>query len=70
MIVLQEVGTPQELKFIPREYNADRVVLHDEQKNTDTEILATFTQVEYYLKADIVFSLKEGRNYKIGRAHV
>jgi hypothetical protein len=65
MIVLQESGSAQELKFIPREYTADRFVLRDEQKNTETETLATFTESLYYLKTDVVFSLKEGRHYEL-----
>ena len=65
MIVLQESGSAQELKFIPREYTADRFVLRDEQKNTETETLATFTESLYYLKTNLVFSLKEGRNYEL-----
>jgi len=65
MIVLQEIATAQTLKFIPRSYVADRVIVKDEQTNTSVEILATFTQDSYYLKADITFSLKEGRFYFI-----
>ena len=65
MIVLQESASAQEIKFIPRSYSADRVVLKDEQKNTKVEILGTFTQDSYYLKSDIIFSLKQDRFYEL-----
>jgi hypothetical protein len=65
MIVLRPIETAQTLKFIPREYNATKVVLVDESTNTEVEINATFTQDKYYLTADIAFSLIEGRFYNL-----
>ncbi len=63
MIILTTSTNAQELKFIPRDYVADSIVLTDEQANTSTTISATFTKDGYYLKADISFSLVEGRFY-------
>lgn len=63
MIILTTSTNAQELKFIPRDYAADSIVLTDEQANTSTTISATFTKDGYYLKADISFSLVEGRFY-------
>jgi hypothetical protein len=65
MIVLKEQATPQTLKFIPRDYTATKVTLTDEQTNTSVDISGTFTQDKYYLKADLIFSLKVGRFYNI-----
>ena len=65
MIILKEQATSQTLKFIPREYAATKVTLTDEQTNTSVDISGTFTQDKYYLKADIIFDLKEGRFYFI-----
>ena len=65
MIVLKPIQTSQTLKFIPREYNANKIVLIDESTNTEVEIIATFTQDKYYLKSDIIFSLIEGRFYNL-----
>jgi len=65
MIILQETGASQELKFIPRSYAATKITLTDEQTNTSTDISTSFTQDSYYLKADTIFSLKEGRFYNI-----
>jgi len=65
MIVLRPINTPQKLKFIPREYNATKIVLVDESTNTQVEIDATFTQDKYYLTTDITFSLIEGRFYNL-----
>lgn len=65
MIVLRPIGTAQNLKFIPREYTATKVVLLDESTNTEVEIEASFTQDKYYLTSDIIFNLKEGRFYNL-----
>lgn len=63
MIILTTSTSSQELKFIPREFVADSIILTDEQANTSTTLSATFTKDGYYLKADISFSLVEGRFY-------
>ena len=63
MIVLRPIGTAQEIKFIPREYTATKVVLLDESTNTEVEIDATFIKEKYYLTSNIVFNLIEGRFY-------
>jgi hypothetical protein len=63
MIILTTDTNAQELKFIPRNYVADSIVLTDEQANTSTTIPATFTKDGYYLKADISFSLVQDRFY-------
>jgi hypothetical protein len=65
MIILKPIGTAQTLKFIPREYSATKVVLRDEITGTETEITGTFTQDDYYLTSDLVFSLSEGRFYNL-----
>ncbi len=63
MIILTTSTNAQELKFIPRDYVADSIVLTDEQANTSSTIAATFTKDGYYLKADISFTLVEDRFY-------
>ena len=63
MIILTTSTNAQELKFIPRQYAADSIVLTDEQANTSSTISATFTKDGYYLKADISFTLVEDRFY-------
>jgi hypothetical protein len=63
MIILTTSTSAQELKFIPRDYVADSIVLTDEQANTSSTISATFTKDGYYLKADISFTLVEDRFY-------
>jgi len=63
MIILTTSTNAQELKFIPRQYAADSIVLTDEQANTSSTISATFTKDGYYLKADISFALAEDRFY-------
>jgi hypothetical protein len=65
MIVLTTSTNAQELKFIPRNYAADSIVLTDEETNTSTTISATFTKESYYLKSDISFSLKKDKFYSL-----
>jgi len=65
MIILRPIGTAQTLKFIPRVYEATRIVLVDESTNTEVEILASFIKDKYYLKSDIIFNLIEDRFYNI-----
>ncbi len=65
MIVLRPIQTAQTLKFIPREYNATKVVLIDESTNKSIEIEATFIQNSYYLTSEIIFNLIEDRFYNL-----
>ena len=65
MIILTTSSSPQEFKFIPRDYVVDTdIELTDEQSNTTIYIQGyTFTKDGYYLKADIFFNLVEDRFY-------
>lgn len=65
MIILKPIGTAQTLKFIGREDVCDSIVLRDEQDNTEVTINATFSLLSYYLTADIIFDIKEGRFYNL-----
>jgi hypothetical protein len=65
MIILRPIGTAQALKFIPRVYEATRIVLVDESTNTEVEILASFLKDKYYLTSNIVFDLIEDRFYNL-----
>jgi len=49
MIILKEQSTAQTLKFIPRSYGADTIVLRNETTNEIQTISATFTLDSYYL---------------------
>ena len=63
MIILTTSTNAQELKFIPRDYAADSIVLTDEEANTSTSIDATFSKDSYYLRSNISFSLKKDKFY-------
>ena len=63
MIILTTSTNAQELKFIPRDYAADSIVLTDEEANTSTSIDAIFSKDSYYLKGNISFSLKKDKFY-------
>ena len=68
MIILTTSATSQELKFIPREYAANSIVITDQDTNTPVTYTGlTFTKDRYYLKGNVVFSplLIEGRFYTI-----
>lgn len=65
MIILREQGTPQTLKFIPRSYGADTIILRDETTNEIQTISATFTLDKYYLKTDATFELLENTFYNL-----
>lgn len=63
MIVLQETTNSQEVKFIPREYQADTIILRNETTDETTTYNITATQSGYYLVVDDVFTLKENNFY-------
>ena len=66
MIILSTSASSLPLRFIPREYNADKVVITDEDTNKSVEYTGlTFTEVAYYLDTNITFNpvLKEGTFY-------
>lgn len=65
MIILREQSTAQTLKFIPRNYGADTIVLRDETTNEIQTISATFTLDSYYLSTSKIFDLKENTFYNL-----
>ncbi len=65
MIILKEQSTAQTLKFIPRSYGADTIVLRDETTNEIQTISATFTLDSYYLSTSKIFDLKENTFYNL-----
>jgi hypothetical protein len=65
MIILKEQSTAQTLKFIPRSYGADTIVLRNEITNEIQTISATFTLDSYYLSTSKIFDLKENTFYNL-----
>jgi hypothetical protein len=65
MIILKEQSTAQTLKFIPRSYGADTIVLRNETTNEIQTISATFTLDSYYLSTSKIFDLKENTFYNL-----
>lgn len=65
MIILKEQEAAQVLKFIPRSYGADTIVLRNETTNEVQTISATFELYKYYLSTNMVFNLKEGNFYNL-----
>ena len=66
MIILNTNTTAQQLKFIPREYSADSVIITD-QDTPVTYSGLTFATNKYYLEGNVTFSpaLKEGTFYTL-----
>ena len=65
MIILKEQTQAQTIKFIPRIYSADILILRNETTNVSTTYNPTFTTDGYYLKCDLVLDLKENTFYNL-----
>jgi len=63
MTILKTIQTPQTFKIVPREPQATKIELVDENTNeTETINIATVMD-RYFLEITAVFSLKEGGKY-------
>ena len=65
MIVLQETGTAQDFKVIPRAYLADRMEITGETTRTTTSYDITATVDGYYLTWSNIVNLKENNFYTL-----
>lgn len=65
MIILKEQEAAQVLKFIPRNYGADTIVLRNETTNELQTISASFSLDKYYLTTTTVFDLKQDTFYNL-----
>ena len=65
MIVLQETGTAQDFKVIPRAYLADRMEITGETTRTTTSYDITATVDGYYLTWSNIVTLKEKNFYML-----
>jgi hypothetical protein len=65
MIILQETGTAQEFKIIPRELVADSMTLTSETTGEAVTYVITPTIDRYYLVINEIVALKENNFYTI-----
>ena len=65
MIILKEQTASQTIKFIPRFYSADTLILRNETTNISVTFNPTFVVDGYYLKCDLVLDLKENTFYNL-----
>ena len=65
MIILKEQIDQQTIKFIPREYSADTLIIKNETTNTFVVYNPTFEVEGYYLKCDLVLDLKQDNFYTL-----
>lgn len=63
MIILKEQLTAQDIKVIPREYEADKITITGVEGSTDYIITPTIDS--YYLVFNDVYALKEGQQYSL-----
>jgi len=65
MIKLREQGTAQDVKFIPRVFDADTLIIRNEASNEVQEIEFTPTNELYYMVANVILDLKENNFYQL-----
>lgn len=65
MIILKEKTESQTIKFIPRFYSANTLILRNETTNVSVVLTPTFEVDGYYLKCDLVLDLKEDTFYNL-----
>jgi hypothetical protein len=65
MIILQETVSAQDFKIIPREYNADSMVITNETTGVSTTYAITAVQDSYYLTFSKAVTLKENVFYSL-----
>ena len=65
MIYLQEIGTAQEFKIIPRSYTADSMVITNEFTNEAVTYAITPLISTYYMVINEIVALEENNHYTI-----
>ena len=65
MIILEETGTAQTFKVVPRELVADSMVITNELTDVSETYLITPTVDRYYLVIEEILNLKEGNFYTL-----
>jgi hypothetical protein len=65
MIVLQELATAQEFKIIPRELEADSMVITNELTDVSTTYAITPTIDRYYLVINKIVNLQQNNFYTL-----
>ena len=65
MIILKQQTDEQTLRFIPRIYGADTIILRNETTNEIQTITASFSLEKYYLTTVTSFDLKENTFYNL-----
>ena len=65
MIILKEQVEAQTLKFIPRSYGANTIILRNDTTNEIQTISASFSLDSYYLTTTTIFDIKENYFYDL-----
>jgi hypothetical protein len=66
MIILQQIGTEQTFRFIPRSQTYDGLFITDDQTNTEVQVsIASSVQGDYYDSINATFSLLQNHFYNL-----
>tara|TARA_R100000234_G_C4895410_1_gene133336 strand:- start:264 stop:593 length:330 start_codon:yes stop_codon:yes gene_type:complete len=66
MIILQQIGTEQSIRFIPRSQTYDSLFITDDQTNTEVQVsISSSSQGDYYDTISASFSLSENHFYNL-----
>ncbi len=66
MIILQQVGTEQTIRFIPRTASYDGLFITDDQTNTEVQVtIASSVQGDYFDTINATFSILQNHFYNL-----
>jgi len=66
MILLQQIGTEQTIRFIPRSESYDGLFITDDQTNTEVQVtIASSVQGDYYDSINATFGLVQNHFYNL-----
>jgi len=66
MILLQQIGTEQTIRFIPRTESYDGLFITDDQTNTEVQVaIASTVQGDYYDTINATFTLVQNHFYNL-----
>tara|TARA_R110001606_G_scaffold392036_1_gene560623 strand:- start:911 stop:1240 length:330 start_codon:yes stop_codon:yes gene_type:complete len=66
MVILQQIGTEQSIRFIPRTTTYDGLFITDDQTNTEVQVtIASSVQGDYYDTINATFTILQNHFYNL-----
>jgi hypothetical protein len=66
MVILQQVGTEQSIRFIPRTSSYDGLFITDDQTNTEVQVtIASSVQGDYFDTINATFTILQNHFYNL-----